>query len=278
MNTLNNSLVLISCPDTLDIYVGILARIAQANNLLHQDNVPFSIIDQKPSLYETAYLKGGNAGVIKLVCWELLQMGFVEIRDNQIQVKTYFKHVSHLEPIEQAIFDYLHVPKTGNLLFESKDLNRIISVHCIQYRQSLINQGYLNSEGKKYLTLGISGLLILGLALSKPLVGLAQSYRYIMMLAMIAMPKASLAIAATAWFSTRSKSASNKLTAKGKKYLANLEQASKQITRKISAPPSKPDYETSLLFVLQGFDAGNNINNIKAYTGWSDLFINQDSV
>lgn len=275
MNTLNNSLVLISRPDVLDIYAGILARIAQASNLVHQDNISLSSIAQKPSLYETAYLKEGETGVIKLVCWELLQMGFVEIRDNQIQVKTYFQHISHLEPIEQAIFDYLHIPKTGNSLLDNQDLNRAIATYCAQYQQSLVNQGYLKSDGKKYLTLGISGLLILGLSLSKPLVGLAQSYRYIMMLAMVAMPKASLAIAATAWFSTRSKSTSNKLTTKGKKYLTSLEQASSDLRVKISTPPSKPNYETSLIFILQGFDSGIN-KNISAYTGWSDLFINQD--
>ncbi|MGD1920835.1 MAG: TIGR04222 domain-containing membrane protein [Pleurocapsa sp.] len=220
MTTYNNSISSIARPDFLSIYAGIIKRIGEANNLITPERQESLIdISQQPSLYETAYLKNGAEGIIEIVCEDLLRLGFLGIENDLIRVATYFKHTSHLEPLEQEIFDYLHVPKTIIELKESPELNKAIAPHCQQYHQSLINKGYLRSGYKKYLTVGFGGLAILVLAILKPMSGLLASYRYIMLLAMVAMPKASLAIAATAWFTTRSKSASLKLTSKGKAYL-----------------------------------------------------------
>ena len=220
MTTYNNSISLISRPDFLSIYAGIIMRIGEAGNLVTPERQASLIdISQQPSLYEAAYLKNGLQGIIEIVCQDLLRLGFLEMEGDFIRVATYFRHTSHLEPLEQAIFDYLHVPKTLVALTESADLEKAIAPYGQKYHQSLINKGYLRSDYKKYLTMGFGGLAILVLAMLKPMSGLLASYLYIMLLAMVAMPKASLAIAATAWFSTRSKSISHKLTSKGKAYL-----------------------------------------------------------
>ena len=219
MSIFSSVVSLTSRPDILGIYAGIIARIATASNLLAQtDRQDSSLLEvtQQPNQDEAAYLRDGAPGIIELVCHELREMGFVETHGAEIRVATYFKNTSHLEPLEQVIFDYLHVPRTTIALAEDRDLHKAIATFCDGYRTALIKKGYLQSDHKKYL-IGASGLAIIALATLKPISGMLANYRYLMMLATVAMPKASLAIAATAWFTTRPKS--HKLTAKGKAYL-----------------------------------------------------------
>lgn len=210
---------LISRPDLLNIYAGIIARIGEEVSVTAKEESSLVEISQQPTEKETAYLKNGKEGIIKAICEDLLRLGFLEIENDLIRVATYFKHTSHLEPIEQAIFDYLHVPKTDTDLQESQELERTIAPYCKEYHQSLIDKGYLRSNQQKYVTAGTIGLFILASAMFKPLSGIIAAYRYLILPALVVMPKASLAIAATAWFTTKSKSAHGQLTTKGKKYL-----------------------------------------------------------
>ena len=210
---------LISRPDLLNIYAGIIARIGKESNIAIPEDSSLLEISQQPTEKETAYLKNGTEGIIKAICEDLLHLGFLEVKDDVIRVATYFKHTSHLEPIEQAIFDYLHVPKTETDLQRSQELEKAIAPYCKEYHQSLIDKGYLRSNQQKYMTAGTIGLFILASAMFKPLSGIIAAYRYMLLPALVVMPKASLAIAATAWFTTKSKSVSGQLTTKGKKYL-----------------------------------------------------------
>ena len=222
MNTINNRLFIISRPDILGIYAKIIARIGETSNFITQEeDLSLIAVAQQPTRYETVYLENGAEGIIKLVCQDLLHLGFIEIRDDVLRVATYFRKTSHLEPIEQVIFDYLHVPKTKTELKESKVLQKAIAPYCQTYRQSLINKGYLRSDNEKYFTVGIVGLAILASTTFKPISVILASYRYLILPAVVVMPKASLAIAATAWFSSKSKSSDRVLTAKGKKHLKN---------------------------------------------------------
>lgn len=216
----NNSSFIISRLDLLKIYMGIITQIGLGSNLVtQQQDSSLLEISQQPNRYETAYLTNGAEGIIELVCQDLMRLGFIEIRNNEIAVATYFRHTSHLEPLEQIIFDYLHVPRTEIDFKENKDLQETMQSYCRKYHQSLIDKGYLRSDSEKYLTVGIVGLIILVSAMFKPVSGIVASYRYLILPALVVMPKASLAIAATAWFFTQGKSDSHKLTTKGKKYL-----------------------------------------------------------
>ena len=72
-------------------------------------------------------------------------MGFIQVRDSQLEVVTYFSNTSHLEPIEQTIFDFLHTPQTVKALLKDKEVQKAIGDRCKTYRQSLINQRYIRA-------------------------------------------------------------------------------------------------------------------------------------
>ena len=268
MNNLTNTSFLLSRPYLLSIYAKIIDRLGTINNL-SQANTANSIEVTSASPYEVAYLQNKEQGVIELVCWELIQMGFIQVRDSQLEVVTYFSNTSHLEPIEQIIFDFLHAPKTVKALLENKEVLQAIAKQCETYHQSLVSQGYIKADNKKYLAVGMSGLLILSLAFAKPLVGMLAGYRYLLLLIGAAMPKASLAIAATAWLGKNH--STSHLTAKGKEYLASLQKDAKKIIPNLLSPPVKPDHETSLLFALSSLEVISQ-TKIEAYEDLFNLF------
>ncbi len=45
-------------------------------------------IPSKPDLYEIAYLRDGEKAVSKLVCFELLQKGFLQVKNSKIERTT----------------------------------------------------------------------------------------------------------------------------------------------------------------------------------------------
>lgn len=269
MHNLTNASLLRSRPDWLGVYAEIITHLGKANNLIQNSAVDHTQI-ASASPYEIAYLQNRELGVIELICWELMQLGFIQVRNHRLENVTYFSNTSHLEPREQIIFDFLKTPRTVEELRTDKDLQKAIASQCEIYRRALVRQGYIKPERKKYLTAGVSGLLIIGLAFGKPLVGVLASYRYLLLLIGAAMPKASLAIAATAWLGQKSQSAGH-LTAKGKEYLASLQENTRNVTPNLLAPPAKPDRETSLLLALHGLAIVND-SEIEAYRDLFNLF------
>lgn len=269
MNNLTKTSFLLSRPYFLAVYSEIIAHLSTAGERIQQRINTSSQIQTAEAIapLEIAYLQNKEAGVIELACWEMIQMGFIQVRDEKLESVTYFKNTSHLEPIERIIFDFLSTPKTVEALMEDDDLQSAIATQCEIYRDSLIDRGYINGDCQKYLAAGMSGLLILGLTFGKPLIGILAGYRYLLLLVGAVMPKASLAIAATAWLG-KNKS-SKHLTSKGKKYLAELQSVA--VTLKLSSPPVKPNNNTSLLVALHGLKIISN-SNIKAYANLFNLF------
>ena len=79
---------LISRPDLLNIYAGILARIGEEIDITAQEEESSLVeISQQPTEKETAYLKDGQEGIIKAICEDLLRLGFLEVKDDVIVVQ-----------------------------------------------------------------------------------------------------------------------------------------------------------------------------------------------
>jgi|GEM_PF-6941130 len=272
MNNLTKTSFLLSRPYFLAVYSEIIAHLSTASNNIQQG---INITCQREIALETiapeeiAYLQNKEAGVLELVCWEMIQMGFIRIRDDRLEVVTYFENTSHLESIEQAVFDLLSTPKTVRSLIDDPSLQSAIANRCNIYRHSLVNRGYIKGDRKKYLAAGMSGLLLLGLTVGKPLVGILAGYRYLLLLVGALMPKASLAIAATAWLGKKSQSSSH-LTTKGKEYLAGLKEIGESLPE-LLPPPTKPDPQTSLLVALYGLEAISQ-SKVEAYANLFNLF------
>ena len=269
MNHLNSASLILSRPDWLRIYAQIIDRLEPARDWPQPEDLASESLMNGLNPCEIAYLQQGEIGVIQLVCFELTQMGFIRVRERRLETVTYFSHTSHLEPIEQAIFDLLHTPQTLDCLLTDRDLRQKIAQCCEPYRQSLITSGYIR-EPKKSLAAGLGGILLLGLIFGKPLVGMLAGYRYLLLLVGAAMPKASLAIATTAWLSKKSKS-SSQTTVKGKAYLAKLKRKYVETAPELPEPPVKPERKISLFLALSDFATLRN-TKIEAYEDLFHLF------
>lgn len=261
MNNINSTSFVLSRSYWLGVYAKIIARLRKTSGWVQHDNIADKIQTNSINPYEIAYLQEKETGVIKLVCFELMQMGFIQVRDNRLEIMTYFNNTSHLEAIEQSIFDFLHTPQTIEALLKDKNLQSKVAECCQTYRQSLVTLGYVRAN-EKLVAAGMSSIFFLGLIFCRPIVGMLAGYRYLLLLVGAAMPKVSLAIAATAWLGRKAKSSSH-LTTKGKEYLAELKKNHTE-SLELSSPPIEPNSNTSLFFALHGFMALSKIE-IEAY-------------
>ncbi|MDJ0572392.1 MAG: hypothetical protein QNJ53_25580 [Pleurocapsa sp. MO_192.B19] len=65
-------------------------------------------------------------------------------------------------------------------LINSRSLKSEIAQHCQVYQQSLIKQGYFNSEIKEYIVGGIGAFIVLGLGCYKLMSALSRRHHNIL--------------------------------------------------------------------------------------------------
>lgn len=232
--------------------------ILQGNGLHSRGEIP-----EKPDPYEIAYLRDGAKAVGKVVCLELMQKGFVRVKDKRIERSPQLYNVSSLKPIEKTFFDWLEHSRIASDVKYNFELKKGLSKHCEIYKQSLVSSGYLNSEQKSYLVGGVSAFIILGLGSYKLISALSRGHHNVMFLIF-------MAIAATIWIGYISCPLYSRITTKGKQYLNNLKETFSGLTGNLETSPTEPDYNSSLLVSIFDF------NNFKAsgdYQDFVDLFV-----
>ena len=220
-------------------------------------------IPEKPDPYEIAYLRDGEKAVGKVVCLELMQKGFVRVKDKRIERSPQLFNVSSLKPIEKTFFNWLEHSRVASDVKYNFELKKGLSEHCEIYKQSLANSGYLNSEQKSYLVGGVSAFIILGLGSYKLISALSRGHHNVMFLIF-------MAIAATIWIGYISCPLYSRITTKGKQHLNKLKETFSGLTGNLETAPTEPDYNSSLLVSI--FD----LDNFKAngdYQDFVDLFV-----
>ena len=232
--------------------------ILQGNGLDSRGKIP-----EKLDPYEIAYLRDGEKAVAKVVCLELMQKGFVRVKDKRIERSPQLYNVSSLKPIEKTFFDWLKHSRVASDVKYNFELKKKLSEHCETYKHSLESSGYFNSELKSYLLGGAGAFIILGLGSYKLISALSRGHHNVMFLIF-------MAIAATIWISYISSPLYSRITKKGKQYLNKLKETFSGLTGKLETAPTEPDYNSSLLVSI--FD----LDNFKAsgdYQDFVDLFV-----
>ena len=247
---INNPISLMYGPYFLAFYAGIIATVGTAANwLIKGSSKTTAAIPTHPDPSEIAYLRGGETAVIKLACFSLLQRGLVKADKHHLEnIVDDGVDLSNLSAIEQAVYDYLATPRTVTAMKSNFALKSKIAFYCQDYKKSLIKQGYLTSATKKYLFGGAGAFIVLSLGSYKMISALSRGHHNVLFLLI-------MAIAATFWLGIISCPLYNRLTAKGKKYLANLQNTFANLPSQLKSPPTEPDYNTSLLVALKDLES-----------------------
>lgn len=220
-------------------------------------------IPAKLDPYEVAYLRDGETAVAKVVCLELIQKGFVRVKNKRIERSPQLYNVSSLKPIEKTFFDWVENSRVASDVKYNFELKKTLSEHCEVYKKSLVNYGYLNSEQKSYLVGGVGASIILSLGSYKLIAALSRGHHNVMFLIF-------MAIAATIWIGYTSHPFYSRITAKGKQYLDSLKETFLGLTGNLQAPPIEPDYNSSLLVSIFDLD---NFKVSGDYQDFVDLFV-----
>lgn len=122
-----------------------ICKLVLQGNFLSSSSVK---IPDRPDPYELAYLRDGEKAVIKLVCFELVQQGYLQVKNDWIERYPNTSD-SDLKPIEKSLFNWILKPRTARDLTTSVTLKNAIAQHCQTYQKSLEDSEYLIFQKSK---------------------------------------------------------------------------------------------------------------------------------
>ena len=184
---------------------------------------PPPLVPSQPDPYEIAYLRGGENEVTRTIIFDLIQRGYLAVRDEKtrqsIERAPNPPDPRHLAAIERQALDGLSEPRTAQDIFGSGRLSSQIGSRCEAYRQRLLDQNLLASpetqRSSRWIAL-MAGLVIIGLGGYKLLVALAKGRTNVGFLIMMGIVGVVIL-----FYIIRSR----RLTVKGQKYLRELQTA-----------------------------------------------------
>ncbi len=209
-------------------------------------SMPLPPVPSEPNPYETAYLRGGENEVTRVVIFGLTQRGYLQVTeeaDKRIEQAPDHPDPAHLPQLERAVFEALQIPLSAEDIFKSVSLSSTVRSYCTTYEQTLQNEQLLTADEVKTAAkrIGLTGAaVIFGLGGYKLLIALAKGYSNVGFL--IVMGIVSLVILFIICESDR-------LSSRGKKYLERLQLAFERLKGSAASVPSAAVDSTLLLLV-----------------------------
>lgn len=111
-------------------------------------NLPLPLVPRNPDPYKIAYLRGGENEITRLVLFNLIQRGYLQITDKTIERSPNYSRLASLFSREQEVFNWFYHPKQASQTFESSLLAKMTQ-HCKSYEQQLQNEQLLFPETAK---------------------------------------------------------------------------------------------------------------------------------
>lgn len=215
-------------------------------------SVPLPSIQEKPDPYEIAYLRGGEKEVLKLVTVSLIQLGYLEIRNNQIQQIPTHPNLHSLKPLEKKIFDYFLIGKNVQELIHNQSAPQEISNECLSYQKWLTEEQLLTTPQDRSTTnqiITIVVAIILSLGIYKLVSALSQGHNNVGNLTTI------MVFVAISWLTYICDLPQQRLTSRGQTYLQQLKNAFAQLNPTFPTPPTQQGYNSLLLLSIFGGEA-----------------------
>ncbi|AFY44145.1 TIGR04222 domain-containing membrane protein [Nostoc sp. PCC 7107] len=268
---LNNPIANMYGPHFLVFYAGIITvtLLASYYNLKFDATaqLPLPSIPSNPDPYKIAYLRGGESEVIRLVIFNLLQDGYLQINKDTIEQSTTYSYADNLSIIERHVFDYFVFPKLANQTLSDTISNTIIhKFWCETYEESLLNEQLLLPKTARDLAKTISTLgscIILGLGSYKLSIALLKGYNNVLFLIIIGL---------VYWIIFILLSYPSRRTQLGERYIKQLQQSFIQLKNRIIRTISDDRNDTDLNMLLPVAIFGVEILHGTSYTDFANIF------
>jgi uncharacterized protein (TIGR04222 family) len=221
-------------------------------------DLPPLLPPEQPDAYELAYLRGGENEVVRIVLFDMIQRGYLEVVDEKLLIFTKGQKLRqkpghpdprHLSQLGQAVFAWFSEPRSPADVFRSSPLVGIVQEHCRSSHRRLEKESLFCLDEVKSACrwLAVVGtVVILGLGAYKLVVALVKGKSNVGFLIM-------MGIVATAilW----KVCASHRLSHRGREYLDRLQATFQGLKGRASAPAAGPDPTLVLLVGLFGVEA-----------------------
>lgn len=151
---------------------GFVARWVLAQDTTGTDPVP--PVPDQPDPYRIAYLQGAEREVARLLVFDLVHRGYLELLENEtaVGVERYVRRAqdapdpSYLTTLEKEVWALVDVPMTLPQLFRDRGADLKVETFCLAWRQSLERDNLIVSQERRRTVQGVWGLTMLGLAVS----------------------------------------------------------------------------------------------------------------
>lgn len=281
MDILHNPLAEMYGPEFLLLYgvvIAITLGVCWVVFLVADSTVglPLPLIPANPNPYEIAYLQGEEGRVTKLVVFNLIHSGFLQINKSNIEQSPNYPNIEQLSSLEQEVFTWFTKPRMSVEI--SWDLPRQIQQHCQVYEQVLQDRQllYLSDWRRASQQAGlVGGAIILSLGGYKFLAAIINGHHNVAFLVIMTM-FAFVMLKVICYSPPR-------LSYLGQRYLQQLQNVFEQLKIKQKVKNGVPSFasihthlsidEYDLLLALFGVNALSG----SPYDSYSQMFINSRS-
>lgn len=222
MPTFLQPLAALSGPQFLAVYgAAILSTLAAVWTLRwfsdSTRSLPPPAVPPNPDPYELAWLRGGDAEVLRLAVFSLLERGLLEKSDGDRigQATVNQEGLNSLLPLEQALFEHFAVPQSAREFFRGSMPFRVREA-CETYERRMVGEQLLLTNDIRVwrvLTSFLGGLLIVSVGAFKLVVALSRHKHNVGFLIVMAVVACVVLVVLAI---------SGRLSARGESYLQRL--------------------------------------------------------
>ena len=112
-------------------------------------SMPLPPVPSEPNPYETAYLRGGENEVTRVVIFGLTQRGYLQVTeeaDKRIEQAPDHPDPAHLPQLERAVFEALQIPLSAEDIFKSVSLSSTVRSYCTTLRADTSERAITHSR------------------------------------------------------------------------------------------------------------------------------------
>ncbi|MBD2576211.1 TIGR04222 domain-containing membrane protein [Oscillatoria sp. FACHB-1406] len=230
---LHNPIAEMYGPSFLILYGGLLAIAFLVSQFLRKKEdktaLPIPKVPSQPDPYQIAYLRGGSVYAIELVCFSLLQRGYLALQGESFVISTESPSPAELNSLERTVFDRFKEARSLEAIRQDRTLKAAVK-KC--YRQSTKDEHLLFSEMQQKVSLifhAIALAFFLSLAGYKVLTALINGHHNIQILS-------SMAFVAALYFISRLNRAPVRLTQRGSDYIQSIKMAFESVKVEAHSP------------------------------------------
>ena len=259
MNMLTqNALATLYGPTFLLLYVCVIVTVCiscawAVGRLDTSQTNALPLVPAKPDPLEIAYLRGGENEVTRVAVFDLIERGFLEMREERTGLLKGKKvtrvaqtpnapDAAFLPALEQVVFGQFRTPQTAQEIFKS-GLPARVKEQCAVYEQSLRDDRLLNEETQRGEATKIGWLavaVILGLGGYKLWAALTNGYDNVFFLILLAISS----LVAIPFICQK-----RRVSRRGKAYLKRLQQAFEPLKKRPIARAATADISQDVLLL-----------------------------